>query len=165
MMRRALVCLLVAGLVAVLGSSGASASTPATGATTFAVEEGWLFVSAGYQAHISGVGLDGPWRGWHFAADVEQSSDCDAGGCPLIRFAWELYDRTPASSYEWGTCTGSATCQDYVTRSVSGLVSIPLTVSGGVPWSEGTGTVTGHLPPGSPYGIAAGYLTLTVDLH
>ncbi|MDT7547456.1 MAG: hypothetical protein QOE99_3566, partial [Actinomycetota bacterium] len=37
-MRRALVCFLVAGLVFVLGSSGASASTPATGATTFAVE-------------------------------------------------------------------------------------------------------------------------------
>ena len=136
-----------------------------SGTTTFAVEEGLGPVQAGYTAHISGVGLNGPWRGWHFAADIAMTSDCDAGGCPIVQFSWELYDTTPATVKVWGTCTGSPYCVGATSISLSGRVDIPLLVSGGTPWVQGSGGVTGYLPPGSPYGVAAGSLTLTLDLQ
>src|SRR6478672_11008773 len=165
MMRRAIVCCVLALLLPVVGSTGASAAPVANGTTTFAVVAGVGPTAAGYAAHISGVGLDGPWAGWHFAADMLQSSDCDAGGCPILRFAWELYDKTAATSKEWGTCTGSPYCEGATSISGSGLTDIPLVVNGGAPWTQGTGRVSGYLPPGSYLGDGAGYLALTLQLQ
>lgn len=164
MIRTALACCLTACAL-VMATAGVATAAPATtGTTTFAVAVVPVNVADGYDVHVTGVGLTGPWRGWHLAADIVTSTDCSTD-CMVEKFGWELYDHSAPSSAEWGGCPDPFTCAGATIGVFSGDTNLPVTVSGGYPYSAGDGSLTGSLPPGAPDEPAAGYLTLSLSLH
>jgi len=139
-MRRSLIAL-VAVAIACSASAGAFASTSRATATSIApTSPQGSFVTvpnplahqpaAAYQ-HVSGLGRNGYWQGWHVALDYILITDCSQV-CTIDELRWEIYKGPDAI---WGSCTTPAplehNCVDSWMENVGGGWQAPLTVTGG----------------------------------
>jgi hypothetical protein len=137
----------IAAVVTGLMTGLAGHSSAATGgATTFVTVMG-LQSQPGSQ-HISGIGLTGPWQGWHLAIDYTLGSDCE-GLCMLRNVRWEMYS---GSDSVWGTCQmadASDVCLYPATMAqLSGRWDVPVIITGGsgsFAGAGGGGQITGNL--------------------
>lgn len=137
---------IVAVSSALLMGFGAQASAATGGATTFATFVGPKSQTA--TQHISGIGLTGPWQGWHLAIDYTLGSDCAVEVCTIRDLTWEMYSGADAV---WGTCQldDAGVCLYPATfTQLSGRWGVPVLITGGAGSfvnAGGGGEITGFL--------------------